>query len=143
MSSVLGTGRDSKAFVSISLKTQLHAALQKTNGPFGRHTSAIAPNVVLRIGLARTGGKQAVLMRADHRFVGRFEFAFHSGHTSFRQAPVGRGAGESCRTVSRVFEMLPPQPTNARETVCVTRARSGDTSLRRAETTPNVSATAS
>ena len=67
-----------------NLHTQLHTALHRTSGPFGRHTSAIAPKFVERVGLARTGGKQAVLMRADHRFFGRIEFECHSGPTSFR-----------------------------------------------------------
>jgi len=44
----------------------------------------VAPNLVDRLGLARTGGKQAILKRADHRFIKRIEFESHNGHTSFR-----------------------------------------------------------
>jgi hypothetical protein len=46
----------------------------------------MAPNVVQRVGLERTGGKQAILKRADHRFIERIEFVSHNGHTSFAQA---------------------------------------------------------
>jgi hypothetical protein len=42
-----------------------------------RHTSAMVPNFVERVGLARTGGKQAILKRADHRFMERIEFVSH------------------------------------------------------------------
>jgi len=45
----------------------------------------MAPNFVQRIGLARTGGKQAILKRADRRFIKRIEFVSHNGCTSFPQ----------------------------------------------------------
>ena|SRR5258708_7631161 len=32
-----------------------------------------------------TGGKQAILKRADHRFIERIEFVSHNGRTSFPQ----------------------------------------------------------
>ena len=40
---------------------------------------------VKRVGLARVGGKQAVLTRDNHRFVQQIEFV-HTGRTSFREA---------------------------------------------------------
>jgi hypothetical protein len=43
----------------------------------------MAPNFIQRVGLARTGGKQAILKRADDRFIERIEFVWHNGHTSF------------------------------------------------------------
>ena len=43
----------------------------------------MVPNFVERVGLARTGGKQAILRRADHRFIKRIEFVSHNGRTSF------------------------------------------------------------
>lgn len=48
------------------------------------HFGAMAPNFAKRVSLARTGGKQAILKRADHRFIKRIELASHNGRTSFR-----------------------------------------------------------
>jgi hypothetical protein len=39
-----------------------------------------------KVGLARTGGKQAILKRADHRFIQRF--VSHNGCTSFPEAQL-------------------------------------------------------
>lgn len=55
---------------------------KKTKGHFRRHTPAVTPNFVERVGLARRGGKQVVLTRADHRFK-RIEFVSHNRLTSF------------------------------------------------------------
>ena len=40
----------------------------------------MTPNFVQEVGLARTGGKQALLKRADHRFIERIEFVSHNGY---------------------------------------------------------------
>jgi hypothetical protein len=41
------------------------------------------PNWVEKVGLARTGGKQVTLKRADHRRIKRAKFISHNGFTSF------------------------------------------------------------
>ena len=48
----------------------------KTSDRFKRRTSAVGPNWS-GVGLAGTGGKQAILKRADHRFVERIDFITH------------------------------------------------------------------
>ena len=52
----------------------------------------MVPNFVQRVGLApaRTGGEQAILKRADHRFIERIEIVSHKGLTSF---PLGSVEG--------------------------------------------------
>jgi hypothetical protein len=45
----------------------------------------MVPNFVQRVVLAGTGGKQAILKRADHRIIQRIEFVSHNGNTSFPQ----------------------------------------------------------
>jgi hypothetical protein len=81
-------------------KTDSMLCLGKTNGHFRRHTSAVSPNLVERVGLARTGGKQAILKRADHRFIER-EFVSHIGYTSLPRVRVSREYHE-CRAAARV-----------------------------------------
>ena len=60
----------------------------------------MVPNFVWRVGLAKTGGKQAILKRADHRFIERIEFVSHNGRTSFPQLRA-LGAYHECAERSK------------------------------------------
>ena len=62
------------------------------------------PNFVQRVDLARTGGKQAILKRADHRFIERIELVSHNGSTSFPQLRALRKyheCAERCKNLSK------------------------------------------
>src|SRR5580700_3311687 len=65
----------------------------------------MAPNFVQRVGLARAGGKQAILKCADHRFIERSEFVSHNGSTSFPWARLRalreyHAGAERCKSFS-------------------------------------------
>lgn len=86
-----------------------------------RHTSAMVPNFVQRVGLAKTGEKQAILKRADHRFIERLEFVSHNGLTSFpRLRALGdyHECAERCKSFSKKIaqKFLQPRiaPTGSR-----------------------------
>jgi hypothetical protein len=65
----------------------------------------MAPNFVQRVGLARTGRKQAVLKRADHRFIERIEFVSHNGRPPFfAQLRALREYHERAERCKRVFQ---------------------------------------
>ena len=59
----------------------------KTQTSLTRHTSAAMPKLLSkeRVGLARTGGKQALLTCADHRSIDLAGFVLHNGDASFRR----------------------------------------------------------
>jgi len=70
------------------------------------------PNFVQRVGLAGTGGEQAILKRADHRFIERIEFVSHNGRTSFPQLRV-LGEYHGCAESFNSF-----QETSQRSSFC-------------------------
>src|SRR5579862_3971530 len=80
----------------------------------------MVPNLVYRVGLARTGRKQAILERADHRFIERIEFVSHKGHTSFPQLRAlgdyheraGRGKSFSKNIAEEFLQPRMPRPAH-------------------------------
>jgi hypothetical protein len=71
----------------------------------------MVPNFVERVGLARRGGKQAILKRADHRLNERIEFVSHKGRTSFPQLRAFRAyheRAERCKSFSKIAEKFVP-----------------------------------
>ena len=75
-----------------------------------------------KVGLARKGGKQAILKRADHRFIERFEFVSHNGRTSFPWAQLRafreyHERAERCKSFSKnitgkFLRMRMPRPVH-------------------------------
>jgi hypothetical protein len=68
------------------------------------HSECVVRVKVKRVGLARTGGKQAVLKRADHRFIDGVELTLHNGRTSFPQLRALREyheCAERCKSFSK------------------------------------------
>ena len=88
----------------------------------------MVPNLVQRVGLARTGGKQAILKRADRRLIKRIEFVSHNGCASFPQLRTIREyheppaeRGESFSKTSQRSSFGCACPTDSRR-VMATRA---------------------
>ena len=116
---MLGTVVGSEVFGFISFEIDSTLVPIKTEGHLRRHTSAIVPKPGLeRVGLARTGGKQAILKRADHRLNKRIEFVSHNGFTSFPQlralevyhARVGRYESVSKNIAEKFRQPRMPRP---------------------------------
>src|ERR1700722_17118725 len=77
----------------------------------------MVPNFVQRVGLARTGGKQAILKRADHRFIERIEFVSHNGCASFPQAlREYHECAEGCKSfggnIGKFLQLRMPRPAH-------------------------------